>query len=105
MQVVIEKVNSSDDNLVNFSFNTSKDYEATESLEFVQNAFAQLRKDNIGSNEGKALQKLCHNIKTALRKRSGETKIYHNLRNSWPKLEVVPSHSEWLHEAREVEDE
>ena len=55
MQVVIEKVNSSDDNLVNFSFNTSKDYEATESLEFVQNAFAQLRKDNIGSNEGKAL--------------------------------------------------
>ena len=56
MQVEIEKVNSRDDNIVNiFSFNTSKDYEATESLEFVQNAFAQLRKDNIGSNEGKAL--------------------------------------------------
>ena len=64
MQVEIEKVNASDDNLVNiFSFNTSKDYEATESLEFVQNAFAQLRKDNIGSNEGKALQNYATTLK------------------------------------------
>ena len=44
MQVEVEIVNSSDDNLVNILVLTpSKDYEATESLEFVQNAFAQLR--------------------------------------------------------------
>ena len=76
MQVVIEEVNPRDNNLVNiFSFNASKDYEATESLEFVQNAFAQLRKDNIGSNEGKALRKYCHNIKTAVRSVVEEGKI------------------------------
>ena len=54
MQVEIEIVDSNDNNFVNiFSFNYEiKDYEATESLvffEFVQNAFALLRKDSIGS--------------------------------------------------------
>ena len=50
----IDIVDSNDNNFVNiFSFNYEiKNYEATESLvffEFVQNAFAQLRKDSIGS--------------------------------------------------------
>ena len=48
MQVDINLVDSKDDNFVNILVLTpSKDYEATESLEFfefVQNAFAQLRK-------------------------------------------------------------
>ena len=68
MQVDIDIIDSNDDNFVNiFSFNNKiKDYEATESLvffELVQNAFAQLRKDSIGSKGQEASENFATTLK------------------------------------------
>ena len=86
---IINEVYSDDNDNLAFSFNCEvKKYEVTENLvffELVQNAFAQLRKDSIGSNGSKAYENFATTLKLQ-KKRSEESTSYYKLKNSWPKL-------------------
>ena len=73
------------------------------------------QKGDTGSNGSKLKIAIAKTLKLHLRKRSGRSVVgrngnllqaenLYNLRNSRPKREIVPSHSEWLSKAKEIED-
>ena len=78
--VLLDSVNSNDDNLVNILVLTTrlKNNEATESLVFLKlfkTHSLSYAERNIGSNGFKAHTEYCQNIKTAVRSVVEETKI------------------------------
>ena len=85
-------------------------------MNFCSKRNAQLRRKATRGQTGQSyMLAIAKTLKLHLRKRSERSVVgrngnllqaenLYNLRNSRPKREIVPSHSEWLSKAKEIED-